>query len=131
MPGEGGSELEGASSPPPAGKPAVSSRKEAKKEDGRFLPGKPWLENLLQAVYDSGMVAKKANYQALAIASNAGQELTTTEASVLTGYTRDHIGLLIRRGLLRGRKLGRDWLVDSRVLNDYVKKKPTPGRKSA
>jgi excisionase family DNA binding protein len=49
-------------------------------------------------------------------------EITTTEASSLFGYTKSHIGLLIRRGLVSGRRIGRDWLVDRESLESYIGK---------
>jgi excisionase family DNA binding protein len=59
-----------------------------------------------------------------------GSPLTSSEAASLTGYSRDHVGLLLRRGVLSGRKFGRDWVVDSRSLLAYVEGSPKPGRKS-
>jgi excisionase family DNA binding protein len=64
---------------------------------------------------------------ALVRAAKKRLQLTTTQAARLTGYTRDHIGLLIRRELLSATKNGRDWLVDAQSLLDYVKKEPRPG----
>lgn len=58
-----------------------------------------------------------------------GSPLTSSEAASLTGYSRDHVGLLLRRGVLSGRKFGRDWVVDSRSLLAYVEGSPKPGRK--
>ncbi len=48
----------------------------------------------------------------------------------MTGYTRDHIGLLIRRGTVIARKFGRDWVVDAESLLAYVMSSPRTGRKS-
>jgi hypothetical protein len=73
-----------------------------------------------------------SNRQLLALeaASTKRQILTTSEASELTGYTQDHIGLMLRRGLIIGEKRGRDWFIDAGSLFEYVKKNPRPGRKS-
>jgi hypothetical protein len=56
-----------------------------------------------------------------------GETLTSTRAAKLADYTRDHIGLLLRRKIVLGKKIGRDWLVDAASLHDYVKKNPRPG----
>lgn len=66
----------------------------------------------------------------LIIALNSGKTLTTSQAAQITGYTPDHLGLLIRRGSLKAEKVGRDWFIEPRSLYEYVKKKPKPGRKS-
>jgi excisionase family DNA binding protein len=55
--------------------------------------------------------------------------MTTKEAAVRSGYSQDHIALLLRRGVLAGNKMGRDWFVDEKALNTYVKSNPKPGRK--
>jgi hypothetical protein len=40
------------------------------------------------------------------------------EAAEHSGYTTQHISLLLRRGHVKGRKVGRIWLVD---LNDLIR----------
>jgi excisionase family DNA binding protein len=62
-------------------------------------------------------------------AASRGESLTTAEAAALTGYARDHIGLMIRRGNLQALKRGRDWLVNARSLLKYVMSNPRPGRR--
>lgn len=56
-------------------------------------------------------------------------QLTSVEAASMTGYTPDHISLILRRGKVKGEKRGRDWLIDAGSLYGYVKEKPRPGRK--
>jgi excisionase family DNA binding protein len=65
----------------------------------------------------------------LGAAAKEQQILTTADAALLSGYSRDHIGLLIRRGLLSGVKTGRDWLVPAGSLLQYVETNPRPGPK--
>jgi hypothetical protein len=67
---------------------------------------------------------QKLNNAALRKAS-----LTTAEASALTGYAQDHIGLMIRKGAVRGNKRGRDLFVDACSLLKYVSSAPRPGRR--
>lgn len=38
--------------------------------------------------------------------------LTTTEAAERLGVTREHVTVLIRRGLLPAVRFGRDWQID-------------------
>ena len=45
--------------------------------------------------------------------------LTTAEVAQLLGYTRQHTGLLIRRGFLVANKIGRDWLVSRQAIEDF------------
>ena len=70
---------------------------------------------------------KKRNVTELRAAATAKRMLTSTQAAELGSYTRDHIGLLLRRKTVQGKKLGRDWIVDAASLHDYVKKNPRPG----
>jgi excisionase family DNA binding protein len=76
------------------------------------------------------MAETKKKNDPLSIVALTQKQLTTTEASELTGYTRDHIGLLLRRGLITGSKRGRDLFINSESLHEYVKTQPRPGRKS-
>jgi hypothetical protein len=56
-------------------------------------------------------------------------QLTCLEASRLTGYSPDHISLMLRRGTIDGQKRGRDWFLGAKSLYNYVQKEPHPGRK--
>ncbi len=67
----------------------------------------------------------------LQIAAKRNEELTSTKAAELAEYSRDHIGLLLRRKLIIGEKIGRDWMVSAKSLHDYIKKNPKPGPKTA
>lgn len=42
-------------------------------------------------------------YGKLRKAATAGNSLTSSEAASLTGYSRDHLGLLLRRGVVSGK----------------------------
>jgi hypothetical protein len=75
------------------------------------------------------MKARAREKQRLERAAGRGELLTTVEASTVTGYARDHIGLLVRKGTIKGSKHGRDWLLDSRSLLNYVISNPRPGRR--
>lgn len=57
------------------------------------------------------------------------KQITTVEASRLTGYNRDTIRRLILAGKVKGERLGRDWLVDQRSLMDYIKQAEKKGAK--
>ena len=57
--------------------------------------------------------------------------LTTIEAAELTGYTADHLALLLRRGDLHGERRGRDWFISAIELLNYVEAKPRPGPKAS
>jgi hypothetical protein len=75
------------------------------------------------------MQGKKSNLPALIEAATSKRKITTLEAADLTGYSPDHIGLLLRRKILEGKKIGRDWFVEAESLYEYVKKEIRPGRK--
>lgn len=62
-------------------------------------------------------------------AANDQAQLTCSEASRLTGYSSDHISLMLRKGTINGQKRGRDWFLNAKSLYEYVQKDPHPGRK--
>lgn len=76
------------------------------------------------------MSARKVPLVALERAAKSGLSLTTSEASGLTGYSSDHLGLLRRRKVIEGTKRGRDWLLDAQSLYTYVKSEPKRGRRA-
>jgi excisionase family DNA binding protein len=41
--------------------------------------------------------------------------ITTAEAAELTGYDPAHIRWLIRENRIKGKKFGRDWMVDREI----------------
>jgi excisionase family DNA binding protein len=71
----------------------------------------------------------KAQREKLSRAALRRESLTTEEAARLTGYARDHVGLMIRKGFIKANKRGRDWFIDAGSLLDYVSGNPRPGRK--
>lgn len=73
------------------------------------------------------MTAPHVKLKALRAAAARSETLTTKQASELTGYTTDHISLLLRRGDLSGERKGRDWFVAAAALLKYVEAEPTPG----
>jgi hypothetical protein len=52
---------------------------------------------------------------------------STKETGVLLGLSQDHVKLLCRKGIIKAKKLGRDWVVLD--LNYQRKRKPKGGRK--
>jgi|YelNatPaOPRAMG01_1025707.scaffolds.fasta_scaffold05208_5 excisionase family DNA binding protein len=50
---------------------------------------------------------------------DSAEWITTREAAGLTGYDPAHIRWLIRHGRIRGKKFGRDWMVNTRELVEY------------
>jgi len=56
--------------------------------------------------------------------------ITVSEASELSGYTPQHIRLLIRQGLISARRAGGIWLIEASSLRSYLDSNPKPGPKS-
>ncbi len=55
--------------------------------------------------------------------TGSGPELLSLkEAAELSPYSPDYLNLLARKGKLKARKIGRDWLVARGDLLDYLKK---------
>lgn len=53
--------------------------------------------------------------------NNSSKYLSLKTASELYGYTRDHLGLMIRKGKLKGTKLGNYYVTTSDWMAEYVK----------
>jgi excisionase family DNA binding protein len=56
--------------------------------------------------------------------------ITVSEASEVSGYTRQHVRLLIRQKLVSARRAGGIWLIEASSLHSYMDNKPKPGPKS-
>jgi excisionase family DNA binding protein len=46
--------------------------------------------------------------------------ITTAEAAQLTSYNPEHIRRLVRTGKVKGKKWGREWMVDKNSLITYL-----------
>lgn len=55
--------------------------------------------------------------------------ITVAEACNLSGYTPQHVRLLIRQGLISARRAGGIWLIETSSLHNYMASNPKPGRK--
>ena len=62
-------------------------------------------------------------------AARQKKQLTCIQSAELTGYSSDHISLMLRKGKLRGEKKGRDWFLEASSLYEHVQQNPRPGRK--
>lgn len=51
--------------------------------------------------------------------------LTTEQTAEALGYTVQHVRRLAREGRLRGRKLGRDWLIEGASVASYLQSQAT------
>jgi len=48
--------------------------------------------------------------------------LSLKEAAEMTPYSPDYLNLLARKGKLKARKIGRDWLITKSDLFEYLRK---------
>ncbi len=53
----------------------------------------------------------------------------TREAGEIIGTTREHAALLIRSGILPGKKVGREWITTRTAAVEYAKAGRKPGPK--
>lgn len=53
--------------------------------------------------------------------SNSNKYISLKTAAGLYGYTRDHLGLMIRQGKLNGKKLGSYYVTTGEWMLDYIK----------
>lgn len=54
--------------------------------------------------------------------------LSLKEASELTPYSADYLNLLARKGKIRAKKIGRDWLITKPDLFDYLRHQQTESK---
>jgi excisionase family DNA binding protein len=55
--------------------------------------------------------------------------ITTKEAAQLAGVTDGYIRLLLGRGILKGKRFGRDWLVSRKSVEQFAQTERKPGPK--
>lgn len=46
--------------------------------------------------------------------------ISLAEAAAISGFTIKHLGLLARRGSLRAKKIGRNWVTTREAVAEYV-----------
>jgi hypothetical protein len=55
--------------------------------------------------------------------------ISLAEAAALSGLSHGHLALLVRRGDLWGKKIGRNWVTTKKAVLDYLAGNPKPGPK--
>ena len=55
--------------------------------------------------------------------------ISIEEAALYTGLTTRHIRLLLNRGKILGKKIGRDWITTREEIDKYLNQERKPGRK--
>ena len=58
-----------------------------------------------------------------------GKKITTNEAAAILGFSRQHVGLLIRLKRLKGEKRGRDLWVDKDSVEAYKAEREREAKK--
>lgn len=54
--------------------------------------------------------------------------ISLEEASLICGLSSAHLRRLMEKGLINGKKIGRDWITTKEFVMDYIKQKRRPGR---
>jgi excisionase family DNA binding protein len=55
--------------------------------------------------------------------------ISTKEAASLSGFTQEHVALLLRRGEMWGKKIGRNWVTTKQAVQEYLSRDRRPGPK--
>jgi hypothetical protein len=55
--------------------------------------------------------------------------ISLADAATLSNLSQGHLALLIRRGDLWGKKIGRNWVTTKKAVFDYLASNPKPGPK--
>jgi hypothetical protein len=56
--------------------------------------------------------------------------ISLQEAAKLSGLSQPHLALMIRKGVLWGKKIGRNWITTESAITDYLARNRKPGPKS-
>ena len=60
---------------------------------------------------------------------NLDELISLSDAANLSGLTQPHLALLVRRGKLWGKKIGRNWVTTEKVVQEYLARDRKPGPK--
>jgi hypothetical protein len=55
--------------------------------------------------------------------------ITLSEAADLSGLSPNHLRLLVSKGVIWGKKLGRNWFTTTPAVKEYLKRDRKPGPK--
>ena len=61
---------------------------------------------------------------------NLDELISLSEAARRSGLSHDHLRRLAGRGVLKAKKIGRDWLTTERALREYLAQDRHPGPKT-
>jgi hypothetical protein len=56
--------------------------------------------------------------------------ISLQDAAKFSGLSQPHLALMIRRGMLWGKKIGRNWITTETAIKDYLAHNRKPGPKS-
>ena len=60
---------------------------------------------------------------------NLSELISLREAAEISGLSHSHLRLLVRRGDIWGKKMGRDWFTSLQAVNIYLSRDRKPGPK--
>ena len=55
--------------------------------------------------------------------------ISLVQAAELSGLSHSHLRLLVRRGDIWGKRMGRDWFTSTRAVQEYIAHERKPGPK--
>lgn len=55
--------------------------------------------------------------------------ISLSEAAVQSGVSHSHLRLLVRKGEIWGKRMGRDWFTTLKSIQEYLANNPKPGPK--
>ena len=56
--------------------------------------------------------------------------ITLSRAAEISGLSHSHLRLLVRKGEIWGKKMGRDWFTNAQAVQEYFARDRRPGPKS-
>lgn len=62
--------------------------------------------------------------------TNPEELIPLKKAAELSGLSHSHLRLLVRKGEIWGKKMGRDWFTNAQSVQDYLARDRRPGPKA-
>lgn len=69
------------------------------------------------------------NNQTISDQPGLNELITLSEAADLSGLSPNHLRLLVSKGVIWGKKLGRNWFTTAQAVKEYLKRYRKPGPK--
>ena len=74
-------------------------------------------------------LSKKKNLHKKLVVQDSLKVISLNQGAKISGYTQDYLGSLIRKGEMKGEKIGSNWVTTEEDIKKYISKKKAPHKK--